>query len=119
MPIDLGQLADEDFCYLTTTGRTSGKVHTIEIWFALHKQTIYLLSGGGERSDWIKNARHSSDVQVRIQTTHFAGKARFITSTEEDALARQLVYDKYAPRDSDDLTGWARTSFPLAIDLLL
>ena len=119
MPIDLGQLADEDFCYLTTTGRTSGKAHTIEIWFALQERTIYLLSGGGERADWIKNARHSSDVQVRINTTQFAGKARFITNTEEDALARKLVYDKYAPRDSDDLTGWARTSLPLAIDLLL
>jgi deazaflavin-dependent oxidoreductase (nitroreductase family) len=119
MPADLGQLADEDFCYLTTTGRVSGKAHTIEIWFALHERTIYLLSGGGERSDWIKNVRHSPDVRVRINTTQFAGKARFITSEEEDALARKIVFDKYTPRDSDDLTGWARTSLPLAIDVLL
>ena len=30
------RLADEDFAYLTTIGRRSGKQHTIEIWFALH-----------------------------------------------------------------------------------
>ncbi len=74
---------------------------------------------GRAECHWIKNARHSSEVQVRSNTTQFAGKARFITSTEEDTLARQLVYDKYAPRESDDLTGWARTSLPLAIDLIL
>ncbi len=34
MPDDLKTLADEDFCYLTTTGRISGRAHTIEIWFA-------------------------------------------------------------------------------------
>jgi hypothetical protein len=25
----------EAFCYLTTTGRRTGRAHTIEIWFAL------------------------------------------------------------------------------------
>ena len=40
------RLGSEDFCYLTTTGRTSGKPHEIEIWFALRDGTLYLLSGG-------------------------------------------------------------------------
>jgi hypothetical protein len=26
--------ASQAFCYLTTTGRVSGRPHTIEIWFA-------------------------------------------------------------------------------------
>jgi hypothetical protein len=29
------RLADEDFCYLTTTGRKSGKPHESEIWFGV------------------------------------------------------------------------------------
>ncbi len=52
---DLSTLATEPFCYLTTTGRGSGRPHTIELWFALHDARVYLLSGGGERSDWVKN----------------------------------------------------------------
>jgi len=117
MTNNLEQLADEDFCYLTTTGRISGKGHTIEIWFALHEGTLYLLSGGREKSDWIRNSLHTPDVQVKIHETLFTGKARQVATPEEDALARQLVLEKYAPRSSDDLTEWSRTSLPLAIDL--
>ena len=47
------RLADNDFAYLTTTGRRTGKEHTIEIWFALHEGRIYMLSGGGDRADWV------------------------------------------------------------------
>ena len=39
-------LADEQFCYLTTRGRISGRAHRIEIWFALDAATLYMLSGG-------------------------------------------------------------------------
>jgi hypothetical protein len=35
MPADPRDLADEEFCYLTTTGRVTGRPHEIEIWFAL------------------------------------------------------------------------------------
>ncbi len=119
MANNLEQFADEDFCYLTTIGRVSGKAHTIEIWFALHEQTIYLLSGGREKSDWIKNSLHTPDVQVKIHETQFAGKARLVTTPEEDALARKLVLEKYTPRDSDDLTEWSRTSLPVAIDIIV
>ena len=118
MTPDLRQFTDADYCYLTTTGRVSGKAHTIEIWFALSEKTLYLLSGGREKSDWIKNAQHTPDVQVKINETQFAGKARLVTTPEEDALARQLVLEKYASRSSDDVTEWSRTSLPLAIDIL-
>jgi len=46
MMFDIEQFKDEDFCHLTTTGRNSGRPHTIEIWFALHGQTLYMLAGG-------------------------------------------------------------------------
>lgn len=47
-------LADEDFCYVTTTGRRSRAPHTIEIWFAVADDAVYLLSGGGDRADWVR-----------------------------------------------------------------
>ena len=32
--------ADEDYCYLTTTGRISGRPREIEIWFALERSAF-------------------------------------------------------------------------------
>jgi hypothetical protein len=40
------RLGDADVCYITTNGRTTGRPHEIEIWFAIRKGTLYLLSGG-------------------------------------------------------------------------
>jgi deazaflavin-dependent oxidoreductase (nitroreductase family) len=117
MNADLQQLAEEDFCYLTTTGRNSGQLHTIEIWFALKGHTMYMLSGGRGKADWVKNAMRHPAVQLRIGDAVFSGRARLVNEPQEDALARKVVYDKYTPRDSDDLTDWARTSLAVAVDL--
>ena len=111
--------AEEDFCYLTTTGRVSGRSHTIEIWFALNEQTLYLLSGGRDKSDWVKNAIRTPAVSVKIYATVFSGQARIVNDTEEDALARKVVFDKYVARSSDDLTEWARTALPVAVDIMV
>ena len=118
MPMDLSQFVDVDFCYLTTTGRVTGRPHTIEIWFALHGHTLYMLSGGGANADWVKNLLHTPEGTVRIQGVHFTGRGRIVEQAEEDALARRIVVAKYQPRDSDDLTEWGRTALPVAVDLL-
>ena len=47
----MNDLAQEEYCYLTTTGRVSGNPHEIEIWFGMKDNTLYLLSGGGHKSD--------------------------------------------------------------------
>ncbi len=110
-------LADEDYCYLTTKGRNTGRPHTIEIWFALHHETLYLLSGGGHGADWVKNIRHAPEVTVRIGDVETEGRARVVGADEDDALPRRLLFDKYAPRYSGDLVDWRRTALPVAIDI--
>jgi len=115
---DLKKLAEENFCYLTTTGRISGRPHTIEIWFALNEQTLYMLSGGLDKSDWVKNALHTPAVQLKINNSIFSGHARLVNDTEEDTLARKIVFEKYVSRSSDDLVDWSRTSLPIAVDLV-
>lgn len=110
-------LAQEDYCYLTTTGRVSGKPHEIEIWFGLQNGTLYILSGSG-RSDWVKNLRKNPAVTVRIATHTFAGTARLVTEKGEDTMARYLVARKYHEMDDENtLDEWARTALPVAIDL--
>jgi deazaflavin-dependent oxidoreductase (nitroreductase family) len=111
-------LADEDYCYLTTTGRVSGKPHEIEIWFALEGNTLYILAGGREKSDWVRNAKKTPSVRVRIAGERFSGTARIVTEAAEDALARRMLLEKYAPpRYTGDLSDWGRTALPVAIEL--
>ncbi|HEY7667269.1 MAG TPA: nitroreductase/quinone reductase family protein [Actinomycetota bacterium] len=108
--------ADLDFGYLTTVGRVTGRPHRIEIWFALHDGTVYLLSGGRERSDWVANLL--ADPRVRFE---LGGEVRETTArtlepgTDEDALARRLLVEKYTSRDPDDLGEWGRTSLPVRV----
>jgi deazaflavin-dependent oxidoreductase (nitroreductase family) len=109
--------AELDYCYVTTTGRRSGNPHTIEIWFAQHGGRVYLLSGGGEGSDWVKNLRVHPTVGVRIGDRDMICRAAVIEDDAEDELARRLLLEKYAPRYSDDLTDWARTAVAVAIEL--
>lgn len=117
MSIELQEFANDDFCYLTTTGRVTGRPHTIEIWFALDGTTLYMLSGGGTKSDWVKNALHNPAVSVRIRDIHFQGQARQVDAPTEDATARRIVVDKYQATYESDLEDWGRTSFVLAVDL--
>ena len=110
------QFATNDFCYLTTIGRATGRPHTIEIWFALDGRTLYMLSGS-HTSDWVKNLLRMPDVTVRLGEPPFAGRARVVAQADEDAQARILVVAKYQPRSSDDLSGWGRIALPVAVDL--
>jgi deazaflavin-dependent oxidoreductase (nitroreductase family) len=113
------RLADEDFAYLTTTGRRTGKEHTIEIWFGLNDGRIYLLSGGGDRADWVRNLRKTARVRLRIATQRATGTARVVRAgTKEDQLARQLLDGKYQGwREGKRLSSWARGALPVAIEL--
>jgi deazaflavin-dependent oxidoreductase (nitroreductase family) len=118
MPTALSDFADLDFCYLTTTGRVTGRPHTIEIWFALNGHALYMLSGGGTNADWVKNLLRTPEVTVRINGKQLTGRGRIVEQAEEDALARRIVVAKYQPRDSDDLTEWGLTALPVVVDLL-
>ncbi len=111
---------DEDFCYITTTGRRTGNPHRIEIWFAGEPggRTIYVLAGGRERADFVRNAMADPRVTVRIGDGEGEATARVVEpDTEEDGLARRLILAKYQVATSDDLESWGRSALPVAFDL--
>lgn len=118
----VGSIDDQPFCYLTTTGRRTGRPHTIEIWFAASPSgsTLYLLAGGRERADWVRNLMAEPAVSVRVGASGAEGGARarvLEAGDEEDALARRLVLRKYARPGSGDLDGWGRSALVVAVDL--
>jgi deazaflavin-dependent oxidoreductase (nitroreductase family) len=113
----LSTFASEEYCYLTTTGRVSGRPHEIEIWFGMQGSTLYLLSGS-HRSDWVKNLLQNPAVSLRIAKHTFTGTARLVKSEQEEITARNMLADKYKERESDgSLSEWARTALPVAIEL--
>ena len=111
------ELAELDFCYVTSTGRATGRPHRIEIWFsaAPDADTIYMLSGGRERADWVRNLVASPRCTVEIGDARFVGYGRVIEGTAEEDPARTLVHDKYA--HGEDLASWRESALPIAIDL--
>jgi hypothetical protein len=76
-----------------------------------------MLSGGRDRSNWVKNLIREPRVSVRIADRAFEGRARVVSDEDEDSLARRLLFDKYSDRYSGDLTEWRRTALPIAVDI--
>lgn len=113
----LPEFAAEDFCYLTTRGRVTGRDHTIEIWFAAKGSTLYLLSGGGFRSDWVRNIRAEPQVTVRIGDQVWPATARIVDDPAERGAAADAVFAKYQPGYGGDLAAWRAAAIPVAIEL--
>jgi deazaflavin-dependent oxidoreductase (nitroreductase family) len=113
----LPQLAKEEYCYLTTKGRKTGKPHEIEIWFGVVDNTIYLLSGGGGESDWVKNLRANSEVTVRIGKFIFTATARIVKDIKEESTVRPLMAAKYQEwKEGGGLSDWARDALVVGFD---
>jgi deazaflavin-dependent oxidoreductase (nitroreductase family) len=116
------ELARRSVCDVETIGRVSGEPRRIEIWFAAdpERDRIYLLSGGRDEAHWVRNMRADRRVRVRIADRWFAGEASEVEGGADDALARRLLATKYEGwADGRTLSGWARQSLPVAIDLHL
>lgn len=76
---------------------------------------MYLLSGGRERSDWVRNIQANAQVTVELGDETHAGAARVLQAgTEEDQRARELLVGKY--REGDNIDEWGRTALPVAIE---
>jgi deazaflavin-dependent oxidoreductase (nitroreductase family) len=112
---DLRELDAEQFCYLTTTGRVTGRPHEIEIWFSIDANTLYMLSDN-HHSDWVENLRRTPEVTVSIAGERFEGTARVVEEVEEDELARRLLVEKYEP-GYGSLSSWRDSALPVAVDL--
>ena len=79
-------------------------------------QTVYLLAGDRERSDWVRNLMVSAEVVLEIGDRKRHSRARVVApGTEEDAAARALVVEKYTARGEDNLSDWGKTALPVAI----
>jgi deazaflavin-dependent oxidoreductase (nitroreductase family) len=116
--MDLEASSGEAFCYVTTTGRVTGRPHRIEIWFGVRDGVAYLLSGGGSRADWVRNLVADPEVTFEARGESSPARARVVEDPDEDAMARRLLAGKYQGwREGDRLSRWASTALPVALEL--
>jgi len=106
-----------DFGYLTTRGRMTGREHTIEIWFAIHDGTVYLLAGDAKNSDWCRNIEADGSVTFVVDGETVGRSARRVVDPVEAATAREVVFAKYHPGYGGDLVEWRNGATPYAVDL--
>jgi ribosomal protein L11 methyltransferase len=99
-------VAEEEFAYVTTTGRKSGRTHTVELWYLLDGRTAWFLHTGGP-SDWIANAL-AGPVAVRIGDRVWAGTARL---AEPGSELREVLGERYAS------PSWSVEGIGIAIEL--
>ena len=108
--------AGDAVCHLQTTGRTSGRPRTIEIWFATDGERVYMLAGGRHRAHWVRNLAADPHVRVRIGGQSLTGLARVIESEEREDLARRLLAAKYQGwSEGRPLSSWAAGSLPVEV----
>lgn len=82
---------------MTTQGHKTGKPREIEIWFTARNGRFYLIAEH-ETSNWVKNIRASSEVQVRVAGQNYAATARVVSKNDELELHTavcELSREKY------------------------
>lgn len=110
MTIDLIRFEKEEYCYLTTRGRVTGKPHEIEIWFVVQADAIYLMSGGRDKSDWVKNLLKEPNVSLRINGETFAAIASLLNDKAIEDIVRMKMATKYNEKEGSELSEWAQTA---------
>ena len=101
------ELEEHRCCYLTTTGRSSGKPHRIEIWFVILDETLYVISGGQRRSDWVKNLMADPHLTYEVGAERGRGAACFLDNSP-DHPARERLAERYQGwKPGEPLTRWA------------
>ena len=114
---ELAEVGSAKFIHLTSTGRKTGKPHTVELWFAVNDGKVYL-SHEGEETDWMRNIKKNAQVTFEISGKNFTGKARYLNGPEDEAwIAKVALYEKYYGRASKEaIEDWFSLSKLLLID---
>jgi deazaflavin-dependent oxidoreductase (nitroreductase family) len=106
--------SEEEFCRLTTRGRTSGLARTVELWFAVHDGRFYVMAGG--KGGWVYNVEAEPEVSVEVRGRSLEGLAELVSDPDEDQRVRRLLAAKYQSwQPGRRLSSWARTAIPVAV----
>jgi deazaflavin-dependent oxidoreductase (nitroreductase family) len=77
---------DQQYLYLTTTGRRTGLSREIEIWYTEREGRFYIIAEHGERANWVRNIRANPHVQIRVGDRQVSATARLVDDNVEPEL---------------------------------
>ena len=84
MPIpELDTLAHAKVLYLTTLGRKTGQPRTIEIWFVMSQQRLYLLAEHGLKAQWVRNIQANPEVIIQLGQSRFQARGRILDDARD------------------------------------
>ena len=89
---------NEEFLYLTTIGRKTGRAREIEIWFVELDLRLYVLAEFGCNAHWVQNVLASPVVKIKLGTSRWNATGRVLDPDRDGELyreVRQLAREKY------------------------
>jgi deazaflavin-dependent oxidoreductase (nitroreductase family) len=100
---EIDDVKGEQYIYLTTKGRKTGRSYTKELWFAYSDGKVYL-SHEGSRTDWMKNLENNPNVEFKIGSKKFRAVGKLTregdSSREKGKIA---LYEKYHGKASKEV----------------
>ncbi len=78
--------AEEQYLYLTTTGRKTGQPRQIEIWFIRSEGKFYIFAEHFHKTQWVKNVLQDPRVRVRVGEVESTATARVLDPEGDRAL---------------------------------
>jgi len=115
---ELEKVASEKLVHVTTIGRKTQNLHTVELWFAHSSGKVYLSHEGSE-TDWMKNIENNNQISFEIDGKNFKGTARLLEKgTEEAWEAEVALYEKYYGKASKEIIeDWFSLSRLVVVEL--
>lgn len=86
------------YAILVTTGRKSGREHSVELKAVFHDGKLYF-SRRNPNSDWLKNAMTNPLVKVKFDGEVLFGNASLVS---DEKLARKISQMKYADKRAEE-----------------
>jgi len=109
-------LEQHDFAYLTTSGRVSGKPHRVEIWFAIVDGSLWVNSGGGRASDWVRNLIVNPNLVVEVGDEQWSATATLVDESSAHPARERLAERYQGWSQGNPLSEWASTSLLIRIE---
>jgi deazaflavin-dependent oxidoreductase (nitroreductase family) len=92
-------LQETPYLSLTTKGRRTGLSRTVELWFAFEDSKLFFLAHEG--SDWWKNMKKTSRVEIEVGEILFEGTGNLVQESLDHVFA--LFRRKYG---DDQVNRW-------------
>ena len=104
MTIEQGEIKVEavndqaQYLYITTTGRVTGKLREIEIWFVQANGKFYILAEHQYTAHWVMNISKNPHVYVRVGSSVFEASVRVLREEHDREvwkIVQGLMLEKY------------------------